>query len=452
MNAARVASLIKASFTDRSFGIGLVAVAAVCGALSGIGMVNGEDAVKKRLDAMPAHTVLIEWNTAPLLRPANMPPPAGFTQLEENPDITVETETMTVADAATPHTEGAGPENTTTIIDTTEPNPYPDDSGHEDSAPRPPENQASVQDAATPEHAGTIQADSDTHDPAVDTLDDSAGATPVVIEQVADLPPVPFDGLYESTPEGKLPTIRTADGMTPFKAYRTPFDRASAGDKPIVSIGVYNMGLSDSATEAAMRTLPKEVALVMSPYLTAPEFWEQQARERGHEIWMTLPVESEDYPLTDPGPHTALIGAGERDNIAKLNWVMARLPAYVGFVSGQHPQFLKSQNDMRPYLGAIYKRGLAFFDGSENPSLIPQTMAQGMNAPYSTIDVWIDSNAGKEDIAASLARIEQLAKEQGYVAAMIRPYPLSYQMVQDWIKTLPSKGIVLAPLSAQTGT
>ncbi|MBU0858642.1 MAG: divergent polysaccharide deacetylase family protein, partial [Alphaproteobacteria bacterium] len=51
----------------------------------------------------------------------------------------------------------------------------------------------------------------------------------------------------------------------------------------------------------------------------------------------------------------------------------------------------------------------------------------------------------------ALAQLEKLAREQGFAAAVIRPYPLSYQLVQEWIATLPEKGIVLAPLSAQTG-
>jgi polysaccharide deacetylase 2 family uncharacterized protein YibQ len=415
MNASKAASLIKDSFTDRSFGIGLVGVAAVCGALFGWAFVNGDKIVAQKLEGLPTHTVLIEWNTAPLLRPPTTPP-AHFP----------------VAAAATGEPADAAPEME-------EP---------------PPEHAADMQGetgADTPDIAVVEQAPPQTPLHA-ESPDEMAATTPLVIEHAADLPPVPYDGLYETTPEGKLPVIRASDGMTPFKAYRRPFNRAAAGSKPIVSIGVFDMGLSDSATEAALRTLPQDISLVMSPYATAPDFWVQQARERGHELWLSLPVEGEDYPLADPGPHTALIGAGERENIAKLDWVMARLPSYVGFVSGPHASFLRSPNDMRPYLGAIYKRGLAFFDGSASPSLIPQTMAQGMNAPYSTIDVWIDSPATREDIEAALEHIEQLAREQGFVAAMIRPYPLSYQMVQDWVKTLPSKGIVLAPLSAQTGT
>lgn len=261
----------------------------------------------------------------------------------------------------------------------------------------------------------------------------------------------PIDGLYEVTPSGHKPVIRKTDGLSPFMAYRRPFDVYAAG-KPAISIVVTDLGLSDIATESAVRTMPPDVSFVMSPYTETLDFWVGESRARGHEIWLTMPVETKDYPLDDPGPHTMLIGAPERENMAKLDWLLTRVDGYIGFVTNFEPIFMKSANDMRPIIGAVYNSGLAFVDGSADPGLIPQTMAAGMKAPYSAVDVWIDMpDASQASIRQSLERLEEIAREQGFAVGVIRPLPVSYQQVLRWVETLDTKELVLAPLSATTG-
>lgn len=261
----------------------------------------------------------------------------------------------------------------------------------------------------------------------------------------------PVQGLFEETAAGRLPVVRTKDGLTPFAAYKRPFD-VNATPDPLVAVAVFGLGLSDMATESAIRAMPPEVSLVLSPYASAPEFWIKEARSRGHEVWLTLPMESAQYPVSDPGPHTMLIGTPERENMAKLEWLMSRGDGYIGFVSEPRADFLKAANDMRPVIGAIYNRGLGFVDGSIDPGMIPQTMALGMKAPYVAATAWPDKpDPSPAAIAAALAEIETLAREKGYAVAIIQPLPVSYQIVQKWIEELPRKGLRLAPMSAVTG-
>lgn len=261
----------------------------------------------------------------------------------------------------------------------------------------------------------------------------------------------PVDGLYEEKAEGHIPVVRQQDGLTAFKAYRRPFD-IYAINQPLVSIAIAGMGLSDVATESAVRSMPPEVSFIMSPYAKTPDFWVKESRARGHEVWLTLPLESKDYPRDDTGPYTMLIGAPERENQTKLDWLMGRTDGYIGFVGSFSPDFMQSVNDMRPVVGAIYHHGLGFVDSSADPGMIPQTMAVGMKAPYSTVDIWLDKpDASQHAISAALSKLEQDAKKKGYAVGVIHALPVSYQQVLRWVETLPDKGLRLAPLSATTG-
>jgi polysaccharide deacetylase 2 family uncharacterized protein YibQ len=267
---------------------------------------------------------------------------------------------------------------------------------------------------------------------------------------ILSLPPAPIDGLYETTPKGRLPVIRKSDGLTPFKAYRRPFDRAAAKG-PIISIAIVDLGISDSASQAALKDMPPEVSLDISPYAADPDSLVNEAREKGHEVWLTLPLESENYPRIDTGADTLLIGMPEQQNAVKLAQVLGSTAGYAGVITSRNPAFMKSVSDMKPILNSIYDRGLCFVDSSESPGIEPQTLAMGRNAPYANVDAWIDTSSNPEDIRKALAKLEERARSHGAAVGLIHPLPVSYQEVLKWIDGLQGKGLVLAPLSAQTG-
>ncbi|HPF79116.1 MAG TPA: hypothetical protein PLF01_07485, partial [Alphaproteobacteria bacterium] len=64
----------------------------------------------------------------------------------------------------------------------------------------------------------------------------------------------PVPGLYQTVSEGILPVIRKDDGLTPFDAYKRPFEKKS--DKPLLSIVFYDAGLSRKTTEGLLENFP----------------------------------------------------------------------------------------------------------------------------------------------------------------------------------------------------
>ncbi len=266
-------------------------------------------------------------------------------------------------------------------------------------------------------------------------------------ETVATLARAPIDGLYEDTKDGRLPKIRASDKLTPFDAYRRPF--TTTAGKPVISIAIIGMGISASATEAAIQSFPPDVTLVMDPYAINPDFWINEARADGHEIWLHLPVETNSYPLHDPGPQTLLVNGLERQNLNKLNWVLSRGAGYAGLVTGYDSSFTKSANALRPVASAIYMRGLGFIDGDTQPDQTMESMAESMNRPYAHNNVWIDIPATAEHVSTSLRQLEVLAQGQGSAIGFVHATPMSIEMLNKWIGTLNAKGLTLAPLSVQ---
>lgn len=259
--------------------------------------------------------------------------------------------------------------------------------------------------------------------------------------------PAPIEGLYETTPLGRLPVINKEQNMSAFSAYKRSFPFYKT-DKPLIMLGVMDLGLSAVATESAIRTMPADISLVFSPYASDMELWVNEARNRGHEVWLSMAFEPEDYPKTDTGPHTLLKGVPDRENLKKLRWLLGRTDGYVGFVGGKDTHFSSSYRDYKSIITKLYQRGLGFIDTSTDPSPLPQSMALSLKAGYGRVHVIIDEVPTQDGINAALTELEQIAQKQGYAVGLFSPIPLSYKKVLLWIKHLNRKGYVLAPLSA----
>lgn len=260
---------------------------------------------------------------------------------------------------------------------------------------------------------------------------------------------VPVAGLYEESPNGLKPIIRESDGLTPFEAYRRPFDKNVIGKKPIISLGLYEVGISQVASESALRTLPPEISFILSPYTPDTSFWVRQARSYGHEVWMILPMETEHYPRHDTGAHTLLTQTPFKENAAKLDWVMGSTVGYAGFIAPRNPTYLESLEDTRPILHELAKRGLGFINTSQYSSAVIKNLYLGLNAPYGHAPIWLDIPPSKDDIQAKLAELEDMARKQGHAAAILNTLPITYQEIIAWYETLEDKGFVLAPLSIE---
>ena len=105
--------------------------------------------------------------------------------------------------------------------------------------------------------------------------------------------------LIEQAKSGPIPKIGPK-GRKPWKVYARTFDGKDA--RPRIAIIVMGMGLSRAATEAAISRLPGAVTLAFTPYAQALDDWASIARRSGHEVLLSLPMESRNVSNRRPWP------------------------------------------------------------------------------------------------------------------------------------------------------
>ena len=270
-------------------------------------------------------------------------------------------------------------------------------------------------------------------------------ANPPPKKNVAVLLPHPDPALIEQTNVGALPIIGKG-GRMPWRVYSRPFNILEK--RPRVAVIIAGLGVSRSATESALRELPPEVTFAFAPYAKDLPEWINTARKAGHEILLDAPMESQDFPRSDPGPNGLLVKLGDDRNVKRLHWLLSRFSGFIGVTTILGDRFASDRKAMQPILLDLKRRGLMFLDGNIDQKSVGGAVAAGVGMAYAINDRIIDTVANSAAIDFRLSEIDLVIKSKGSAVAIGRPYPVTIRRLKRWLAKLTEKGFVLAPLSA----
>ena len=250
--------------------------------------------------------------------------------------------------------------------------------------------------------------------------------------------------LIENTAQGPLPRIAD-DGRKPMTVYAAP---APAGAKFKIAVVVNGLGLSETATKAALAALPAGVTLGFAPYAGDVGQWVREARGGGHEVLLEIPMEPFDFPDSDPGPHTLRAGQEEEANIQRLTWALSRFTGYAGVTNLLGQRFLSDADALSPVLTYLNRRGLYVFDnGAATQSVLP-TVAGQVGIPAVQSGPALDTIQTALEIDRRLSDLETQARANGSAVGSAFLYPVSIARIANWAKGLEARGFVLVPVSA----
>jgi polysaccharide deacetylase 2 family uncharacterized protein YibQ len=258
------------------------------------------------------------------------------------------------------------------------------------------------------------------------------------------LNPLPLETLLEQTDKGELP-IAAADGTLPWKYYGRPYSEKEK--RPIVAIVFTELGLSKNLAEEALK-LPHDFTLGLSPYAADMAKWALKARGMGFESVVDLPMQTESYPLSDPGSFGLMEDATPEENIARMHIILSQFSGFVGMLAPIGDKMTANKDMIKPYLAELKKRGLLFLyiKTAKNAGL--EEWAK-LNSFYTVgIDKIIDEEITRRAIETQLQALVEQAKLQGYAVGLARPYPPTVETLRRWSDDLKEQKVDLVPVSA----
>ena len=254
-----------------------------------------------------------------------------------------------------------------------------------------------------------------------------------------------FPHITEETETGPLPVI-APDGRQPWLEYSRGFKRADR--KPRIALIISNLGLSDTYTKATLELLPEDITLSFSHVAPRLKSWVREARQKGHEILLDIPMEPIGFPRNDPGRATLLTSSNEVENLNRLEHIMKQAGGYVGLLGTLGTKFMLHSETFLPVLRSIKQRGLIYVDSRSTSRSLGPELASSIQLPKAFNNVFLDKEPSQEKIKNKLDELERIALKRRFAVGIAQPLPITIEILSQWTKELKTKQIALAPITA----
>ena len=216
-----------------------------------------------------------------------------------------------------------------------------------------------------------------------------------------------------------------------------------------ISIIVTGLGNNSEALKR-VESLPAPINLGYTPYSSDITSHLQKVTSAGHEIYVFVPFEPQNYPLDDPGPLVILKSEHNKSNPTRLNSILTKYNNISGVYSDQGEKFTFSSEELSPILETIAEKEISFIYGNGYKNKAFNDLTKSSDNRVAFMDILLDHEINERKIKEQLTALEELARNRSNALAYIRPYPLSLSILEEWIKTLNNKGISLIPASQIT--
>lgn len=257
------------------------------------------------------------------------------------------------------------------------------------------------------------------------------------VAPVVDAAPAPVD----ATP---IPAAIAAPPETTVAAPPPPAPFAPEFKGPRLAIVLTDVGDNPAQARAAIAALPPAVGLAFTPYPDVAALV-RAAKAGGHEVIAGLPMQPKAWPRVSPGRNTLLVGAAPEENLRRLDWALARVDGATGVTGIMGSAFTESAAALRPVLGAVGARGLAYLDARASGRSVGVATAREAKVRAAANDRFLDESGS---IAGNLAALEAQAKREGSAIGYARPLPATIAALAAWSATLDGKGMRLVPPSS----
>ncbi len=219
--------------------------------------------------------------------------------------------------------------------------------------------------------------------------------------------------------------------------------------KPKLSFIITDLGISPAKTKEIIQKFDKSISLSMSPYSSQLDSLITLAKKDGHEIYVTLTLETRGYPLNDGGPLTLMVSSSTTKNLQRLDALLKKSKDIKGFVAQKDHIFKAEDANINPAINKIFNEGFAIIDSEPKDKSFLKTLAARRNYPFAQNTLWLDDILTPAAIERNILAISEYAELNKDIIIMLRPYPNSIKALEEFLKSDKVKTFDLVPASSQ---
>jgi polysaccharide deacetylase 2 family uncharacterized protein YibQ len=172
----------------------------------------------------------------------------------------------------------------------------------------------------------------------------------------------------------------------------------------------------DLVSKAA--ALPKEVGFAILPFLPKSGETAVALHEAGHEIWLHLPMEPENYPANDPGPGAVLMAMNSDDLRAAVHSAINNIPHAIGVNNHMGSKATADLKTMTWIMQELKTRKMAFIDSRTTVRTVAEEAAQAQGVPTNRRHVFLDNKRSAAAIRVQLDESVYRSRMEGEIIAI----------------------------------
>jgi polysaccharide deacetylase 2 family uncharacterized protein YibQ len=173
----------------------------------------------------------------------------------------------------------------------------------------------------------------------------------------------------------------------------------------------------------------------------------EEARQRGIEVMVHLPMEPKGYPERRLEANGLLLSQGDDEIAGRVNGYLNEIPQAVGANNHMGSGFTENRQKMAVVLGVLKERGLFFVDSKTSPVSVGDAVAREMGVRTAVRNVFLDNIQESGYITNQLRQAASIARKRGNAIAICHPHPATIQTLAVELPRLRDEGITVVTVS-----
>jgi hypothetical protein len=212
---------------------------------------------------------------------------------------------------------------------------------------------------------------------------------------------------------------------------------------PRIAIVIDDLGYDPEMARAFMQL---DIAVSLSVLPSAPHapVLAREARERGHDVLLHLPMEAK-------GPHRASLGTGalmkgmREDAIREtLKGHFLRIPGVCGVNNHMGSKFTELEPEMSVVFEELKGRGLFYLDSRTTPRSVGERLGKRMGVPVVTRSVFLDNKLSSAALKAQTDRLLGIARHARHAVALAHPHRETLRSLKENLPRLKQEARIVA--------
>jgi polysaccharide deacetylase 2 family uncharacterized protein YibQ len=190
-----------------------------------------------------------------------------------------------------------------------------------------------------------------------------------------------------------------------------------------------------------------DLTFAILPFCTHTREAAEMLHRAQRETLLHLPMEPDSYPREKPGNGALFTDMNDEELVFQLEKDLAAVPYISGVNNHMGSKFMGDEKKLSLIFSKLKKKGLFFIDSRTSANTKAFAASEKVGLPVAARKIFLDNSRNYNEIYNNLINI---AKNNGDVSPVIivgHPYPETIRAINDAIKVIREKGVLIVPVS-----